>query len=79
MAQKLHGIPGDWTSYLGQKLAGDLTAATVSATLVAPTVTIIDRCVASKTKPKQRADEIGRLLRMLYLIGLSAIYCDRIR
>lgn len=48
MAQKLHGIHGDWTSYLGQKLAGDLTAATVSATLVAPTVAIIDRCVASR-------------------------------
>lgn len=35
---------------LWQKLGGDLTAATLSATLVSPTVTIIDRCVVSQLR-----------------------------
>ena len=41
-SQTLHG---DWSSSVAGRLAGDLTAAAVSASLIAPTVTIIDRYV----------------------------------
>lgn len=38
-------LQGDWGSSVAGRLAGDLTAAAVSASLIAPTVTIIDRYV----------------------------------
>ncbi|KAJ5166158.1 uncharacterized protein N7482_004939 [Penicillium canariense] len=35
-----------WNSSLSKRLAGDVGAATISATLVAPAITIIDRCAS---------------------------------
>ncbi|RAQ48742.1 hypothetical protein AFGD_010783 [Aspergillus flavus] len=41
-------LQGDWGSSVAGRLAGDLTAAAVSASLIAPTVTIIDRALVER-------------------------------
>ncbi|KAB8271075.1 hypothetical protein BDV30DRAFT_250233 [Aspergillus minisclerotigenes] len=41
-------LQGDWGSSITGRLAGDLTAAAVSASLIAPTVTIIDRALVER-------------------------------